>query len=333
MCKPCIEVAVGVLLQPDGRVLLGSRPADKPWPGWWELPGGKIEPGEDVMQALARELREELDIEVTEAQPWVTYTHEYPKNFVKLYFCLVRGWQGEPRGMEGQELAWVRPAGPLDVGPVLPATEPPLKWLQLPERYLITQIEEPARLPQYLQQLEQALQQGLALVQFREPGWAAREDAEFHLHQAFLQVVSLCHRYQARCLVNSVHPQSWWDHADGVHLRASDALALAERRHDTLTAFPALNQGLIGISTHNESDIELARKIQADFLVLGHVLETRSHPGDPGMGWARFAELASQAGRPVYAIGGQSSQTLDPARRHGAHGIAGIRKLMDGPQA
>ncbi|HRL21172.1 Nudix family hydrolase [Alcaligenes sp. SDU_A2] len=333
MSKPCIEVAVGVLLQADGKVLLGSRPADKPWPGWWELPGGKIEPGEDVLQALVRELREELDITVTQAQPWVTYTHEYPKNFVKLYFCLVRGWEGTPRSMEGQELAWVDPAGPLSVGPVLPATEPPLKWLQLPERYLITQIQEPARLAGYLQQLEHALQQGVALVQFREPEWAARADAEFSLHQAFLQVVNLCHRYRARCLVNSVHPESWWDHADGVHLRSVDAQALAERHHDTLTSVPALKQGLIGVSAHQAADIDVARRLQADFLVLGHVLDTPSHPGQPGMGWAHFSELAGLAGRPVYAIGGQSAQTLPIARQHGAHGIAGIRALLDTPPA
>lgn len=333
MSKPTLEVAVGVLLNQHGQVLLGKRPADKPWPGWWELPGGKIEAGESVIQALVRELREELGIETTHAHPWVTYTHEYPKNFVKLSFCLVREWEGEPQCLEGQELAWVNPKGPLEVGPVLPATEPPLKWLQLPERYLITNIDEPARLPAYLEQLEQALQQGPALVQFREPAWAARPDAEFHLHQAFLQVVNLCQRYQARCLVNSLHPESWWDHADGVHLRASDAQALSAKCHDTLTTFPAISKGLIGISTHNESDIEIARKIQADFLVLGHVLETSSHPGDPGMGWARFASLAEQAGLPVFAIGGQSAKTLADARNHGAHGIAGIRHMLDNDPA
>ena len=134
MSKPTLEVAVGVLLNQHGQVLLGKRPADKPWPGWWELPGGKIEAGESVIQALVRELREELGIETTHAHPWVTYTHEYPKNFVKLSFCLVREWEGEPQCLEGQELAWVNPKGPLEVGPVLPATEPPLKWLQLPER-------------------------------------------------------------------------------------------------------------------------------------------------------------------------------------------------------
>ena len=76
MSKPFIDVAVGIILRPDGQILLGQRPADKPWPGWWELPGGKIEAGETVLQALARELEEELGIQVIDSAPWVTYVHE-----------------------------------------------------------------------------------------------------------------------------------------------------------------------------------------------------------------------------------------------------------------
>ena len=71
--KPRIHVAAGLVLRADGALLLGQRPADKPWPGWWELPGGKLEPGETALQALARELKEEIDITVTRATRWVTY--------------------------------------------------------------------------------------------------------------------------------------------------------------------------------------------------------------------------------------------------------------------
>src|SRR5690606_35106195 len=92
MSKPFIDVAAGMILRADGSLLLAERPADKPWAGWWELPGGKIEPGETTLEALGRELKEELDIDVTHATPWVTYTHEYPKNIVRLAFCKVTGW-------------------------------------------------------------------------------------------------------------------------------------------------------------------------------------------------------------------------------------------------
>ncbi|OWT58995.1 Nudix family hydrolase [Candidimonas nitroreducens] len=316
--KPLIHVAAGMILRADGALLLAERPADKPWPGWWELPGGKIEPGETVLQALARELDEELGIQVTQATPWVTHVHEYPKNIVSLAFCRVTGWNGTPTGREGQTLAWVDPHAPITVGKLLPATEPPLRWLRLPDRYLITAIGGPAQLAGYLARLDTALRRGIRLVQFREPAWQQQGD-EQGLAAAFQEVLRHCHEHGARCLVNSVHPQDWWDQADGVHLRAADATKLAAR--------PG---GLLGMSAHDAADLALARELGADFAVLGHVLDTPSHPGEPGMGWERYAGLAGGAGLPVLAIGGQSEATLDEARRHGAHGIAGIRHLLAG---
>src|SRR5690606_6817705 len=160
----------------------------------------------------------------------VTYTHEYPKTIVRLAFCRVTGWEGEPAGVEGQRLAWVRPGGDLEVGPLLPATEPPLRWIQLPDRYLLTAIGGAAGLDDYLAGLEQGLRDGLKLVQFREPEWMAGcgglAESGTEIHAAFQRVVRLCHRYGARCLLNSCHPESWWAQADGVHFRAADAGAL-----------------------------------------------------------------------------------------------------------
>ncbi|AEC21953.1 hypothetical protein PT7_3413 [Pusillimonas sp. T7-7] len=322
MSKPFIEVAAGLIMQPDGSLLLAQRPADKPWPGWWELPGGKIEPGETTLQALARELKEELDIDVTVATPWVTYTHEYPKNIVRLAFCRVTGWEGEPTGVEGQQLSWVKLDGPLSVGPLLPATEPPLRWIRLPDRYLLTSIGSNNELSNYLAKLTRALQDGLKLVQFREPGWNA--ESEQDVYTAFKQIVELCHEYGARCLINSCHPEAWWTQADGVHLRAADVRNLAAAG----AAIKEKAPGLLAVSAHTVADLDAARTLDADFAVLGHVLSTPSHPGEPGMGWAQFASLITDAGLPVFAIGGQSAATLEAARQHGAHGIAGIRQLL-----
>src|SRR5690554_4934888 len=92
MSKPYIKVAAGLILDAHGRLLLGQRPEGKPWAGWWELPGGKIEPGESIEQALVRELDEELGIQATQIYPWVTHIHEYPKNIVELAFCQVTAW-------------------------------------------------------------------------------------------------------------------------------------------------------------------------------------------------------------------------------------------------
>jgi 8-oxo-dGTP diphosphatase len=319
MSKPFIDVAAGLILKPDGALLLGQRPADKPWPGWWELPGGKIEAGETVLQALARELKEELDIEVTHATPWVTYVHEYPKNIVRLAFCKVTGWNGNPTGLEGQNLAWVDPQARITVGPLLPATEPPLRWLKLPSQYLVTGIQHPENLEPYLAKLKKAINRGVRLVQFREPEWAASGHAG-SLHQAFEHVLAVCRATGAQCLLNSVHPQAWWTQADGVHLRSQDMQSFKR------DVFP--EQYLCGVSVHNQAELEQAKQLDADFVVLGHVCSTPSHPLESAMGWAEFAELAGQAGRPVFAIGGQSAQTMAIAQEHGAHGIAAIRGLL-----
>ena len=320
MSKPFIDVAVGIILRADGQILLGQRPTDKAWPGWWELPGGKIEAGETVQQALVRELMEELGIEVTESTPWVTYVHEYPKTIVRLGFCKVTAWHGEPRGMENQALAWVDPQGPLSVGPVLPATEPPLRWLTFPDRYLVSNIGSAEGLPAWLERLDAALGSGPLFVQFREPEWQARahqDDMEQRqLQSAFESVLQRCRQVGAKCLVNAVHSESWWTQADGVHLRATD---IELRR-----AVPA-KPALLAASVHDEDECLAAREMDVDFMVMGHVLDTPSHPDTPGMGWEAFQALAHQAGCPVYAIGGQSGDTLATAKSHSAHGIAFMR--------
>ncbi|MBV6273363.1 Nudix family hydrolase [Alcaligenaceae bacterium CGII-47] len=316
MSKPYIRVAAGLILDERGHLLLGQRPAGKPWAGWWELPGGKIEAGESIKQALVRELHEELGIRATQIYPWVTHIHEYPKNIVELAFCQVTAWEGTPQGLENQDLAWVDPQDPIDVGPLLPATEPPLRWLQLPTRYLISHIVTPEGVQPFMVRLKAALTTGLRLVQFREPNWTGAPDA---LYEIFRDIVALCHGHGAQCLINSAHPATWWAQADGVHLRAVDAQRLAAkgaRQHPN---------GLLGVSAHNPEEIQVARTLNADFIVLGHVLDTPSHAEDAAIGWDQFEQWAALAGRPVFALGGQSVDTAQTARQHGAHGIAAIR--------
>lgn len=124
--RPLTEVAVGVLIAPDGQFLLTTRPEGKVYAGYWEFPGSKVEAGESVEQALARELREEIGIEIGQAHPWKTEIFDYPHALVRLNFCKVFDWQGEFQILEGQRMAW---AGlPVRVQPVLPGTIPVLKW-------------------------------------------------------------------------------------------------------------------------------------------------------------------------------------------------------------
>lgn len=326
--KPYVRVAVGLVLRPDGAVLLGSRPSDKPWPYWWELPGGKIEENETVAQALNRELKEEIAIDATTILPWIRYIHHYPKNTVELNFCKVTAWQGEPKPLESQKLAWHHTQNKpiaLEIGPLLPATFPVLKWLSLPTHYLLSSIGDATGVNAWLTRLQLALHQGLKLVQFREPSWANRQPDDPLLLAALQQTVDLCEQYDARCLLNSVHPWEWVEYAHGLHLRSLDAARLAQNQHRP----PILERHLLGVSAHTSGDLKHAAQLNSDFVVIGHVLETASHPDQAPLGWPTFAELAQQAGRPVFAIGGQSPQSFHTAQQHGAHGIAGIRHLIE----
>ncbi len=124
--REMVEVAVGVLIQADGRFLLTSRPAGKVYEGYWEFPGGKLEPGENVEQALRRELQEEIGITIGAVYPWKVEQVDYPHALVRLNFCKIFEWTGELQMRERQSFAWQRL--PVQVKPVLPGTIPVLKW-------------------------------------------------------------------------------------------------------------------------------------------------------------------------------------------------------------
>ncbi len=121
-----VEVAVGVLIRGDGAFLLTSRPKGKVYEGYWEFPGGKVEAGETVEQALRRELLEEIGISIGAVSPWRVERVDYPHALVRLNFCKVFDWRGELHMREGQSFAWENL--PVQVGPVLPGTLPVLQW-------------------------------------------------------------------------------------------------------------------------------------------------------------------------------------------------------------
>ena len=115
-----------MLIDERGRFLLTSRPAGKVYAGWWEFPGGKLERGESVVAALARELHEELGIDVVDVRPWHVTRMDYAHARVRLHFCKVLAWRGELQMREGQAMAWQ--TLPVTVAPVLPGTLPVLDW-------------------------------------------------------------------------------------------------------------------------------------------------------------------------------------------------------------
>ncbi len=133
--RPVLEVAVGVLIDAAGAILLGQRPVGKPYAGYWEFPGGKIESGETLFTALSRELQEEIDVRIDDAEEFMVLEHDYPHAYVRLHICFVKSWQGQARGLESQALGWlnIKDIDRLNVAgfnPVLPATLPILEKLK-----------------------------------------------------------------------------------------------------------------------------------------------------------------------------------------------------------
>lgn len=295
-----IEVAAAVLQRPDGSFLLAQRPAGKVYAGYWEFPGGKLEAGEEPVHALARELHEELGVEVCQAFPWIARVYDYPHGTVRLHFFRVLSWKGEPQPREEQAIAWQKP-GAVGAAPMLPANAPVLAALALPWEYAITDATR-FGVAAILERIEQRLAGGLKLLQVREPALAP-DDREIFT----AQVVGLAHRYGCRVLTKAPHAG-----ADGRHFTADELMQLESRPSD----------GLAAASCHGRRELDRAIALGLDFAVLGPVLEKG---GAEPLGWGRFAELVAAAPIPVYAIGGLRPRDLDAAWRHGAHGLAMIR--------
>lgn len=300
-----VRVAAAVIVRAGGDVLLAQRPPGKAYAGYWEFPGGKLEPGECAEAALCRELHEELGITVRESSPWLVQEFVYPHAHVELDFFRVRAWDGEFVGRDGQSFAWQNPLA-IDVAPLLPANTRVLAALRLPPVYAITcagDIGEAA----FVARAERALAAGVRLIQVREKTWdVARRDA------LAARIVALASRYGARVLLNGATDDARRLGCDGVHWTA-DALAAATSRPRDL---------VVAASCHTGADVMRASALDLDFAVLGPVLATPTHPDAVPLGWDGFAPAVSRTRVPVFALGGLTRDDLDTAIAHGAHGVA-----------
>lgn len=312
-----LHVAAAAVVTPDGRVLIARRPLHLHQGGLWEFPGGKVEPGEDIRQALNRELHEELGIDVVQARPLLCIPYRYPDREIVLDVWRVDAFSGVPHGREGQEVRWVALAD-LPHYAFPPPNRPIITALQLPDRYLITpEPDGAAHWPRFLQQLERTLSRGVRLVQLR-----AKQQDEGMLRELASEVLTVCRRQGARVLLNST-PKLAADLAmDGVHL--SSAVLWQQDARPVV-----LEGGLVAASCHSAEDLARAGDIGADFAVLSPVQDTRSHPGAPSLGWERFAQLAAESRLPVYALGGMTPEDIPRAWQHGAQGIAAISGLWE----
>ena len=318
-----IEVAAGILIDDRGRVLLMQRLPGKHLAGLWEFPGGKLEPGETVEQALVRELDEELDIEVLGSEPLISLPWRYPEKTVRLHALRVTAWRGEPRAREGHPLRWSALPG-IDVATMPPADTPIVTALRLPVYYAI--VGSGALLAHGLVSGGAVPPQpGLALRAFAgAPGilvgvlWQLRMPGvtRGEVSRVVQDALATSPGLRASLLVNHDVDLAR-ELGVGVHLKAAQLHELRER--------PLPHDAWVGASCHGAEELERAAELGVDFATLSPVCATASHPDAKPVGWERFAQLVADARLPVYALGGVGPDDLERARIAGAQGVAGIR--------
>lgn len=309
-----IPVAVGILEDAEGRILVAQRPGHKHQGGKWEFPGGKIGPTESMPAALARELHEELGISLHAAGPMLRTRHAYPDKNVLLDVWRVTDFSGTPHGREGQPIRWLQPREleRLD----LPAADVPIvRALNLPALYLITDSHRYGQ-SSMLGLIDRALRAGARMLQVREPHMTHDEYVEFAR-----QVCALAHAHGARVLLNADPGLVSECGADGVQLSSRRLIATSTR--------PLPLPYLVAASCHNIVELLHATALGADFSLLSPVLPTASHPDTPALGWTEFARLRLQSDIPVYALGGMQTQHLRAARLQGAQGLAMIGGIWE----
>lgn len=308
-----VEVAAAVMLRADGsEFLLAQRPEGKVYAGYWEFPGGKVEPGESVREALIRELHEELGITVTDCSPWLTRQFTYPHATVRLNFWRVTAWTGEigiTAPLEHSAVDWQKCGESASVAPILPANDPILKALALPTTMAITMAETEG-VERQLERLEEALGNGLRLIQLRDKTLSPPMRLWFAD-----TVIQLAHSHGALVLINGDAELACRVGADGLHLPAAQ-LATCTQRPDF---------AWVGASCHTAAEIARAGELLLDYALLGPVLPTPSHPETGGLGWDEFARQIGSNTLPILALGGMRREMLAGAQERGAHGIALMR--------
>ena len=305
--RPVVDVAVGVLRAPDGRVLMAQRKPGKDAAGFWELPGGQVEPGESPVRAAARELLEEVGVHALELAPWRVYEHDFPAKRVRLHWFNVRRWSGEPKGREGQRVAWVDPAWPT-VGPLLPSNELAFATLALPELVGVARVNHTPGAPEkLLASIPSLAADGVRLLIVR-----ALDLAPGQRVQLTRRLSQLRRGTGLRLLLSGTALEARQAGACGLHSSAAALAGLIERPPTRLWA----------VSAHNARDLERASALGADFALVSPVLPTAAHPGDQALGWDRLQALAAASPLPVYAQGGLGPGDLEAARAAGALGAA-----------
>ena len=311
-----IDIVLGVIHNPTGdKVLIARRPQGSHLGGLWEFPGGKVRNGEAALDALKRELYEEVNIKIADCSPLISFNYDYPDRLLRFRIWKICRWIGEVTGKEGQEMRWVDTAA-LSAQDFPAANRGVITACKLPGIYLITP-DLDSYSPAFMNELQGYLGVGVKLVQFRS------KTANNH-KPAVMEMIDVCRRHEAELIVNSTPEFALEVGAAGVHLTRERLLQLTER------PLPAAFR--VAASCHDEEELSQAVKVGVDFCVLSPVRKPSGKAGTP-LGWDRFSGMAGGVPVPVYALGGMQLSDLDRARRQGAQGIALIGDVWNRPDS
>ncbi|MGV6850661.1 MAG: Nudix family hydrolase [bacterium] len=296
-----IQVVAGILRN-NRKFLLTRRPAEKARAGLLEFPGGKIETNESSEQALFRELKEELDIEISSFQPLISYPFQYTDLKLHISFFEVKQWSGKIRPTEGQQLHWTDFHHPLPSDLSL-GDHAAYQSLAFGRHYPITDNLTAEAL---IQQCLQWIAQGIQLFQIRST--ITPTETQYVIEHVLPELSE-----GQQVMLNSRLVYPYLPQKVGIHLSSHD-----------LANFKRSNKRCYAASCHNSQELQLAEQKKVNFVCLSPAQATKSHPGTPALGWSNFSKIVKPSRLPVFALGGLKLSDLNTACQHGATGIAGI---------
>ncbi len=301
-----IKAVVGVLRNPANEILIAKRQDHQFMGGFWELPGGKIEPQESDQEAVIRELNEELGIVVTDLSRHQTMTYQYPDRVIKLSIYNINQYQNTPIGAEGQEITWSS-IEHLTHFNLLPTMKDFINSVTLPNKYWITPSSE-HQSNGWMEKFDEKLKQGISLIQLR---------SKIKIDNDFIQkLYNKCHQVNVKLLLNIPNKTFKEDYCDGWHLTTNEMLNLKER--------PCEAEQILSASTHDLNEALKAQSLGVDFVLISPVQATQTHPDTTPIGWDAAKEVVEQLNIPVYFLGGMTLNDLNKTLNLGAQGIAGV---------